>query len=211
MMDNIYFVVDNEIIYPADYGLILKAFDVADPEPKIYRYSIDGRDGDLDMTDWAGETKYNNRAVSAQFRGMEDSKWSDFANLINGKMCKIFHSSSRDYYYNGRCSSVNHVVSQHVTDGELQFTCDPYRMAIVDSSVYVASTNSAQISLSVMRKTVVPIINCSAACTLTDGSKTYNLSSGNNTIADFMIMRQPKTVTITGTANVTFTWKDGIL
>ena len=65
MMDTVWFEnTAGELFRPEDYGLLLKSFDAPSPAARTYFETVDGRDGVLDMSEWAGEVLFNARTVS---------------------------------------------------------------------------------------------------------------------------------------------------
>lgn len=92
-----------------DWGLLLRPKEIAPPEPKIITMSIDGRDGDIDLTEWAGAVRYNDRAFSLSFYMTDavtdiNAKATAIKNWLHGQRVKITFSDDADYYYSARVS-----------------------------------------------------------------------------------------------------------
>ena len=111
----------------SDYGLYLVEYDDPPPKPKIYRVNIEGRIGSLDMSDWSGDIRYNDRQVKIKFRDMTGMKVNEFVNAIYGYRVEIVFDDDVDHIYEGRCESFEISTRKHVTDAELTFTCNPFR------------------------------------------------------------------------------------
>ena len=71
-------------------------------------------------------------------------------------------------------------------------------------------TGSGSIILSSARETVCPQITASAPMTLRDGNNIHSISASTVTIPTFLITDTPRTISVTGTGSLTFTWTDGV-
>lgn len=201
-----------EILRPyEDYGILLASFDAPAPSAKIYRLSIDGADGELDLSEWAGEIRYNSRTVTIGLRDMGGLLPSPLAQFLQGRKVKITHSEEPEWYYSGRCDTMPDTRRKRVTDYKLNFTCAPYKMAHTPTIIKRTVTDSAEISLRAVRKTAIPSIVVDDSCTLEYGGNTYSLSAGTHTIPTFLITDRPAILTVTGDVNITIQWRDGVL
>ena len=211
MMDYVYFERDDGRVFrPLDHGLLLKSFSAPMPTPKVYRETVEGLDGDLDMTEWAGEVRYNTREVAVDFRDMSARMYNLLTNFLHGRKVKIFHSWDLDHYYYGRCEEADLKTERHVSDLDLTFICHPYRRAVLPTYVSQSFTGSGSIILSSARETVCPQITASAPMTLRDGNNIHSISASTVTIPTFLITDTPRTISVTGTGTLTFTWTDGV-
>lgn len=117
-----------ETIDPQDeYGILLATYSTPPPAPRIFRVEVEGRNGTLDMTEWAGDVFYNDRTVSISLRDMEGNA-NDLINRIIGRNVRVhFYSDIPGWYFQGRVESVNTQTEHHVTDIGLQVICHPFR------------------------------------------------------------------------------------
>lgn len=214
MMDVVYFERANgQIINPrAEYGILLKSFYAPPPTPKLYRVNLDGRDGDLDMSEWAGALKYNDRAVEIEMRDMNGNADS-LVQAILGEKLKIWHSSDTEYYYEGRCDSIDKSTQRHVTDLDIEFTCSPWRLkkdATVIPSQHITST-PINVFLQTSGKPVVPMLALTAQCSLTWHNSTHILGAGEHKPSWLVISNTLERLTVTGSGVLSIYWKDGKL
>ena len=77
-------------IHTSSYGLVLSKKTIETPSPKLETVDIPGADGKLDMTEYFGDVKYNNRKIKLEFStellGNELlSMYSDIQNSLHGK------------------------------------------------------------------------------------------------------------------------------
>lgn len=211
MMDTVR--LENEsgkIFRLTDYGLYLKYFDAPEPEAKTYRETIDGADGDLDMTEWAGIIRYNTRNVSFGVRDLSGHWWRELVNFCHGRNVKITHSLDEEHYYFGRIRA-SHTTQEHITDVELEAVCNPYRLCHTETIITKAVTGSATVSLEALRRPVTPTVTVSAEMNLTYLGTGITLPAGTHQVDDLILSETPVSVTITGTGTITFKWRDGVI
>lgn len=212
MIENVTFILPSGAqIIPEDYGLILKSFEAPGPKAKLNLINISGRDGSLDMTDWAGETRYEDRHLKIAFRDMQGDEFGPMLDKIHGQRCKIIHSTDNTLYYLGRCSDVDIETRRHVTDIELSFTCSPFRMSTVKTTVTRTVTSGLSIPLKAKRMSAVPTITLTAACSVTFDGATKSLAAGTHTVPEFVITRTEKSMAVSGSGTITIQWTDGVI
>lgn len=212
MIENVTFILSSGArIIPEDYGLILKSFDAPIPAAKTNLISISGRDGSLDLSAWAGETRYENRTVKISFRDMQGEEYSLLLDKIHGQQCKIIHSVDNSLYYFGRCIEADAKTRRHVTDVDLVFSCHPYRMTVVPKTIEKTVTSGLSIPLKAKRMSAVPTITLTAACSVTFDGITKSLTAGTHTVAEFVITRTQKSMTVSGSGTITITWTEGVI
>lgn len=200
-----------EIFRLTDYGLLLVSFDAPKPKPKTYRIAVDGADGDLDMTEWAGVVRYNSRTVTAVVRDMTSLYADKLADFCAGRVVKIYHSADPARYYLGRCECSDKTRT-HVTDMTITATCDPYKLCEMETVIASAITASGTVSLLAQRRPVSPSVTVSAAMAIAFDNTTVSFTAaGTYTVPTLVITDTPKTVTVTGSGNISFAWRDGVL
>lgn len=115
-----------------DFGVLLTSQDIGTPKPKTISVSINGKDGDIDLTEAFGEIKYSNRTLKFTFSCIEglqawEKRKTQIANFIHGQKFKITTWSDYNYYYIGRCIVDEYNSSK--SQGTIVITCDcePYK------------------------------------------------------------------------------------
>lgn len=199
-----------------DLEIILSSHTVTPPQPKTHFVEVDGADGKVDLSEWAGEVKYEDRTVEAVFtciaeRANHNEVLDRFKGFILGRRLKITFSDEAAYYYNGRCTSVEVKTDKGISTIECKFTCKPYKIAHKSTVISKTVTNSAEIVLKSARKTVVPTITTNATVTLTYGALAYTMQAGTRQIPGISVSDTPKTLTVTGTCTITLSWVEGVL
>lgn len=115
-----------------DFGVILISQEIGVPKPKTYTVDIEGMDGSLDLSEFFGEIKYENRTLKFTFETIEKiSDWqlrmSIISSFLHGQKMKIEVWSDPDFHYIGRCSIDEYSSSSRL--GKIVIFCDaePYK------------------------------------------------------------------------------------
>lgn len=211
MIDQVYFEVNGVISSSEDFGLLLKSFDAPEPKPKTYRISIDGADGDIDMTEWAGIIRYETRQVQVSFRDMHGEGYKRLVNALHGRNCKIILSSDPDWYYLGRCEDSQSQTRKRVTDTPLTFICQPYKVSRFPTIIRQQVSNNTRILLKAARRAAIPEISLTDECVLTWAGENYTRASGTFTIPQIVITDTARELAVSGSGTITITWTDGVL
>lgn len=135
MINEIKFIGSNSGITKksfSDFGLILTGQNIGVPKAKTYTVNIEGMDGNLDLSEFFGEIKYENRTLKFTFETIEkisdwQSRMSIISSFLHGQKMKIEIWSAPDFYYIGRCSIDEYSSSARL--GKIVISCDaePYK------------------------------------------------------------------------------------
>ena len=198
-----------------DLELILSSKIIGAPSVKTETVEVPGADGVLDFTEFFGEPKYNNRTLTFEFTSIKSwssqlAQDSTIKNALHGKKMKIILDDDSNYYFYGRVSVGDWTSEKNV--GKLTITCDcePWRYRKNETTVTQSITDSGTVTLSNLRRSVVPRISTDAAITIAWTGGSASLAAGDNQlIAALVISQGNTTLTITGTATVTFKYQEG--
>jgi phage-related protein len=201
----------------ADYGLIVAPYAIPMPEPQTSFVEIPGRDGALDLSEACGTVRYTDRIIPLTLytRAPFDTLISTFAADAHGRRMNVIFDRDPTYYYDARVTLED--VERHAGYCELSLECRarPYKMEHFDTTITVLTTGSATITLTNTRMPVVPVITVSAGMTLTftllGKDYTVNLSAGMHTIPYLVLMEGDTEIGITGSGQITFTYRKGAL
>jgi phage-related protein len=196
------------------FGLYLKWRTLTAPEPKTVYDEIPGMNGTLDSTEEYGEVFYNDRTLALDSKHPSDSWHADFQAFMNayhGQLVKIAFSNDPDYYWSGRLA-----VSEYESkDHSLMMSAIVYPYKFKKTLTTVTKTGGGSVTLTNGRMKVVPEITISGPVTLAwDGyTKALSASSYPKTVrvAGLELKQGTTTVTITGSASVTFSYREGSL
>lgn len=112
-----------------DLGIITARIDVDAPSPKTMAVQVPYADGELDLTDYFGTVRYNNRKIEITALIIDDipNTFSRLQAAAHGKKCSIEISIDSEYIYTGRVSVGNMRITK---EGNVKITCncEPYKV-----------------------------------------------------------------------------------
>jgi len=213
MIGRVYFKLESgETITPYEtYGIFLKSYDALPPAPKTFRVDIEGADGSIDLSEWTGDVRFQDRILQI---GLLDTIGNNqyLLSKISGRRCKIWFSDDNDYYYVGRCNDIDKSTRRHISDIAMSFICEPWKYCKEKNTITKAVTSGGiTLSLRAKRMPVVPTIVLTGTCVFTVDGNTYNLSAGTHKPYWLALSDTMKEVSITGSGNVTVEWRDGVI
>lgn len=198
-----------------DFGLILRPKERTFPTPKIKTVSIEGRDGDLDLTtSLTGDVKYENISYPLDFY-LKDKRadWEEallkLSTYIHGKKMPLSFSEDPDWYYVARYT-LNPVTSDKNV-GLLSIDCDlePYRLKKTETVKTITGTGT--LILPNTRKWVMPTIVSTGSMQFTFEGKTFTVN-GTLQSPDIILKEGNNAIeVISGTGTLTVTYREGKL
>ena len=197
------------------WGLILGSKELKAPEPKVQQIEIEGGDGVLDFTEFFGEVKYNNRLLSFTFSKMNIvpdgflALYSVVQNAIHGKKMQVILDDDPAFFYSGRVTVNEWKSNKNLGEIVIEVDAEPYKMKVVETVISKAVSGSASIVLANSRKRVVPVITTTAEMTISFGTYSGTFSAGTFTIPELELYEGENTVTVTGTGNISFRYREG--
>ena len=211
-MNHVYFeVIGGETLRPhEDYGMLLKSYQSDPPEPRTNFVTIEGRDGDVDFSDWTGVIRFDSREVSVSLRDMKGNADTLIA-ILNGRSVKLWFDDEPRWYYTGRVTGIQtkRFTRHHVTDIDITLLCDPYRLSFIPSRINKTLTAEAQEVLIVPKRMPTSLaITVEGTCAYYFGT-VHKVYAETGTHIDTFPITEPTTVTITGTGTAEFVWTDG--
>lgn len=135
MINEIKFIGSNSSITKksyTDFDLILTGQNIEVPKAKIYTVDVEGIDGKLDLSEFFGEIKYENRTLKFTFETIEkisdwQSRMSIISSFLHGQKMKIEVWSDPDFYYIGRCAIDEYSSSSRLRRIVISCDCEPYK------------------------------------------------------------------------------------
>ena len=119
-------------IHTGSFGIYLSKVTIGTPSPKKFMVDIPGADGSLDMTDYFGGVKYDNRKLTFIFtfpqRGNQLlNVYSDFLNAVHGKRYdSIILDDDNQFHYAGRVT-VGNLAKASLSKVTVECECEPYK------------------------------------------------------------------------------------
>ena len=196
-----------------DFGLILMPKTRPFPTPKTNYVSIEGRDGDLDLTtSLTGDVKYENISYSLQFylkdkRADWETTLLKLATYLHGKKMNLSFSEDPEWYYVGRYT-LNELASDR-NIGMLSIDCvlEPYRLKNTETIKTI--TGIGTLILPNTRKWVMPTITSSESMQFTFEGKTFTVN-GTLQSPDIVLKEGNNAIeVISGAGTLSVTYREG--
>lgn len=199
-------------LVPASRAIILP------PELNVKEVEIPGRSGKVDLSNYlAGHLTYRNRSAIFDFYSTNGSReWPDLyetlASHLLGKDVEIILSDDPRYYYHGRC---NPVVMDSDSRLMVQITADldPFKrpLKIPGSFKDMNVEGQKEIKVNGTISYDSPTITTDSDLTVSCEGEDYEVQSGTHCLYALQLGPGSHSVTIKGTAKVTFDYRGGIL
>ena len=215
MIDTVWFESESgETLRPCEsLGLILVCHDAPPPPVRTYRAELDGADGELDLSEWAGGVRFGERTVTMTLRDMTGAGTDAALDFALTRRVRIFFSEQPGYFYDGRCVKAERATRRRVTDLRLTFLCAPYRLrAELTRRVLTAREGEpAGARVTVRGGTAAPTATASAPCALYVDGELIELGAGEAPRGAVVLTRGRHDIEVQGEARVTLCWRDGRL
>ena len=203
-----------------DWGLILNAKVINTPAPKYVKISVDGRDGDLNLSrTLTGDMKYNNREASFTFLVTDGSQEereeliNEIVNLIHGNELQIIEPDDPDHFLLGECSVNSIQNTKSYGSFIVSADCEPYRYAIeeIRRTITASATASNVVLTNSGRKTLIPTVTVTGTVNLTIGTTKVSLGAGTYKLTSLILRPGSNVVGVSGSGSITFTYREGVI
>lgn len=205
-----------------DLNLILSAVSISPAKPKTSYIDIPGADGSLDTTEVHGSVKYNDRDCKFTLTmnpdgDLSESAWEEkktqIANALNGKYFeRITIDKNPEYYYSGRCSVDEYLSNKKLRQFVVTAKVRPYKMRNTETvAMFNLSTTPKVVKLNNEKKVVSPVVECTERATIIFDGVTITLYAGTQKVREIQLAEGENKLTISGTGNVTFRYREGAL
>lgn len=199
-----------------DFGLILRPKTRPFPTPKTNYVSIEGKDGDLDLTtSLTDDIKYNNIDGYTLDFYLKDKRvdWEEtllkLSTYIHGKKMPLTFSEDPDYYYVGRYTLNDLESDKNIGYIAIDCNLEPYRIKKVETVKTITGTGT--LTLTNTRKWVMPIITSTSSMEFTFEGKRFTVN-GTLQSPDIILKEGNNTIEVTsGTGALTVTYREGKL
>lgn len=194
-----------------DFSLILSEKTIGTPSPKTEVIDIPGGDGVLDLTEFSGEVKYNNRTLEFVFSTKVPqsefmSLFSRVQNALHGQKMRIVLDDDAEWFYVGRITVNEWKANKAIGKLTIECDCEPYKTKINETVVVAEVTEETTVILPNSKKRVVPTIDITGTINLTYGVNYYALSEGRYDLPGVLLENGNNTILLSGTGTATFTY-----
>lgn len=198
-----------------DFNLILRPKERPFPTPKTNYVSIEGRDGDLDLTtSLTGDVKYENISYSLEFT-LKDKRvdWEDtlleLSTYLHGKKMELTFSEDPNWYYVGRYTLNNVESDRNIGLISIDCNLEPYRLKKEETVKTITGTGI--LTLSNTRKWVMPTITSSETMQFKYEGKTFT-ANGTLQTPDIILKEGDNTLEVTsGAGTLSVRYREGKL
>ena len=194
-----------------DFSLILSQKTIGTPSPKTETIDIPGGDGVLDLTEFFGETKYNNRNLSFEFSTIVPQ--SEFMNLfsrvqdaLHGQKMQIVLDDAPEWYYTRRISVSEWKAEKAVGKLTIDCDCEPYKTKLSQTVVTKTVNGPTTVILTNSKRSVIPTIDITGEVQLTFGTNFYTLAAGRYDLPGVQLVNGENTILLDGAGTATFTY-----
>ena len=202
-----------------DLQLILSQKTIGTPSPKTETIDIPGGDGVLDLTEFFGEVKYNNRTLTFEFSTIVPPAqfmelFKRVQNALHGKKMNIILTEDPEWYYIGRISVSEWKADRNIGKLTIDCDCEPFKYKLDKTMVQATVSNTEIVTLTNSRKRAVPEVKIESTGGIQivyQGSNIWDLGSGSYTLPELELVEGENTVTLSGTGTITFTWQEASL
>ena len=196
-----------------DLSLILAQKTIKAPSPKTEIIDIRGGDGVLDLSEFFGEVKYDNRNLSFEFSTVVPQAdfmdlFSTVQNALHGQKMQIVLDDDAEWYYIGRITVSEWKADRNIGKLTIDCDCEPYKTKIAETVITAPVDGETTVILPNSNKTVVPTIDIAGEVSLTYGTNFYTLAEGRYDLPAVRLARGDNTVLLSGTGTATFTYRE---
>ena len=198
----------------SDLNLILTSKEIGSPAVKKKQVEVEGASVVLDYTEYFGEVKYSNRTLRFDFSTIVPqsqllSLYSQICDALQGQKVDISLDADPDYIYRGRLDISSFTNEKNIGSISIECDCEPFKYKASDTVVTKAVSGTTSITLNNSRKRVVPEITATASMSIVFNGNTYNIGKGTYLIPAIELKEGTNTLTVTGTGNITFRYREG--
>lgn len=196
--------------------LILSQKTIGTPSPKREVIDVPGGDGVLDLTEFFGAVKYNNRQLSFEFSTMVPqsqfmSLFSEVQNALHGKKMNIILDDDPEWFYVGRITVSEWKAEKNIGKLTIDCDCEPFKQSIYTTTVTKAVSSNATISLASDKMPTVPTITTTAEFLISYGGYNDVYPAGTFTIPELELWEGNNQVYVEGNGTISFTYRKGRL
>lgn len=201
-----------------DLDLILSKKEIGSPAVKTKKVDVEGADGELDLTEFFGEPKYENVRHKFEFstiipQVMFITHFSTIKNALHGKKLKVILDDEPGAYYVGRLFVSSFTDEKGIGKVTIEADCEPWKYKAAPTVISQTVTEAATITLANARKRAVPEVQIETddKLRLAFGFNVWDLGAGSYTLPELELVEGENVVEVTGTGTITFTYQEGDL
>lgn len=203
-----------------DWNLILNSKSIDPPAPKYVKISVDGRNGDLNLSRaLTGDISYANREVNYTFIATEGTQEerealiSQIVNYCHGQERKIIDPDYPDYYFIGEITVSNIRNDRAYGTFTISGDCEPFKYSVeeINRLISLTSTESVINLTNGGTKTLIPTVTVDGNANIKIGNDSVSLGSGTYKLTALRLPSGSTPITVSGSGTLTLTYREAIL
>lgn len=197
-----------------DFNMILSQKTIGTPSPKTETIDVPGGDGVLDLTEFFGGVKYNNRTLSFEFSTIVPQAefmelFTKVQNALHGQKMQIVLDDDAEWFYYGRIIVSEWKADKNVGKLTIDCDCEPYKSRLGDTVVFqMVEGTEVTVILPNGRKPVVPVIDITGNVNLTFGTNFWALTEGKYELPAVQLVNGDNIILLNGTGTATFSYRE---
>lgn len=197
-------------------GMILAKPELSAAPIKQKKIDIEGGNGTLDLTEFFGYPQYDDVTHKFTFVILGEDltgQYNRLKNALHGVKGKITFDDDPDHYYVGRVFVSSLSVNNKVGTVSLECDCEPWRYKSAETVISRAVDGTDSIVLTNGKKRVVPLTTIQTETTLhiEYGLSVWDLGAGDFRLPEMELAEGENIVSVTGTGQITFTYREADL
>lgn len=197
-------------------GMILAKPELSAAPIKQNKIDIEGGHGTLDLTEFFGYPQYDDVTHKFTFAILGEDltgQYNRIKNALHGVKGKITFDDDPDHYYIGRVFVSPLSVNKTVGTVSLECDCEPFRYKTAETVVSRAVDGTDNIVLTNGKKRIVPLVTIQTETTLhiEYGFSVWDLGAGEFRLPELELVAGENIVSVTGTGQITFTYREADL
>ena len=200
-----------------EWGLILTRKEIKPPKPKIIQVEIEGGDGVLDLTDFFGSTKFENRQLSFTFSKMNIvpdgflALYSLVQDTIHGRIMDVVLDDDPAHYYRGRVTINEWKSDRKLGTIVVEVDAEPFKTEVAETVIRQTVSSNANIVLPNSKKPVIPTITTTSEFLISFSGYNDTYLAGTFTIPELELGEGDNNVYVEGTGTISFAYQKGRL
>lgn len=197
-------------------GMILAKPELSAAPIKQKKIDIEGGHGSIDLTEFFGYPQYDDVTHKFTFAILGDDltgQYNRIKNALHGVKDKITFDDDPTHYYMGRVFVSPLAVNNKVGTVSIECDCEPWRYKLAETVISRAVNGTDIITLTNGKKRVVPLttIATDTALHIEYGYNVWDLGAGDFRLPELELTEGENAVSVTGTGQITFTYREADL
>ena len=199
-----------------DFDLILSSKAIGAPTPKTELIDIPGGDGALDLTEFFGGVKYNNRALTFEFSTMVPQSqfmtlFSRVQNALHGQKVQIILDDDPGWFYTGRIFVSEWKAERRIGKLTIDCECEPFKQDIYFTTVSKIVASNATIPITNDKMPCIPTVTTNAEFLISFAGHNDIYPAGTFTIPELELREGTNQVYVEGNGSIAFKFRKGRL